>query len=228
MSAQGILIADDLPLFREALKLAVSQVLQDCDIYEADSVASLFAALERLRHLDLVLLDLAMPGAQGFSALVQTRAHYPTVPVIVISGRDDASIVERTLAHGASGVVPKSSPVESIVGAVKAVLRGELWMPRRMGGETQTPVLERSEADAASRLATLTPQQFRVLSMVSAGLLNKQIAAELDLTEATIKAHMTAIMQKLGAGNRTQAVLFAQKLALDQSAFNSGLPRSRE
>jgi DNA-binding NarL/FixJ family response regulator len=146
----------------------------------------------------------------------------------VISGRDDASIVERTLAHGASGFVPKSSPVDSIVGAVKAVLRGELWMPRRMGGETQAPALDRSEADAASRLATLTPQQFRVLSMVSAGLLNKQIAAELDLSEATIKAHMTAIMQKLGAGNRTQAVLFAQKLALDQNAFSSGLPRARE
>jgi DNA-binding NarL/FixJ family response regulator len=221
MSAPGILIADDHPLFREALKLAVSQVLADCDIHEADSVASLFAALERLRQIDLLLLDLAMPGAQGFSALVQARSHYPAVPVVVISGRDDARIVERTLAHGAAGFVPKSSPVESIVEAIKSVLRGELWIPKRIAGshDAHAPMLDRSEADAASRLATLTPQQFRVLSMVSAGLLNKQIAAELELSEATVKAHMTAIMQKLGAGNRTQAVLFAQKLALDESAL---------
>jgi DNA-binding NarL/FixJ family response regulator len=221
MSAPGILIADDHPLFREALKLAVSQVLADCIIHEADSVASLFAALERLRQIDLLLLDLAMPGAQGFSALVQARAHYPAVPVVVISGRDDARIVERTLAHGAAGFVPKSSPVDSIVEAIKSVLRGELWIPRRIGSapDAQAVTLDRSEADAASRLAKLTPQQFRVLSMVSAGLLNKQIAAELELSEATVKAHMTAIMQKLGAGNRTQAVLFAQKLALDESAL---------
>jgi DNA-binding NarL/FixJ family response regulator len=222
MSAPGILIADDHPLFREALKLAVSQVLADCDIHEADSVASLFAALERLRQIDLLLLDLAMPGAQGFSALVQARAHYPAVPVVVISGRDDVRIVERTLAHGAAGFVPKSSPVDSIVEAIKSVLRGELWIPRRIGKSAETLTLDRSEADAASRLATLTPQQFRVLSMVSAGLLNKQIAAELELSEATVKAHMTAIMQKLGAGNRTQAVLFAQKLALDESALPRG------
>jgi DNA-binding NarL/FixJ family response regulator len=215
MSGQGILIADDHPLFREALKLAVAQVLPDCDIHEADSVASLFAALERLGQLDLLLLDLTMPGAQGFSALVQARAHYPAVPVIVISGRDDVHIIERTLAHGAAGFVPKSSPPEAIVEALKAVQRGELWIPKRV--ESTLASLDRSEADAASRLALLTPQQFRVLSMLSAGLLNKQIAAELNVSEATVKAHMTAIMQKLGAGNRTQAVLLAQRLALDQS-----------
>jgi DNA-binding NarL/FixJ family response regulator len=221
MTNQGILIADDHPLFREALKLAVAQVLPDWDIHEADSVASLFAALEKLKQLDLLLLDLTMPGAQGFSALVQARAHYPAVPVIVISGRDDSRIIERTLAHGAAGFVPKSSPPDSLVEAVKAVQRGELWIPRKAssGTEHAAATLDRQEADAASRLATLTPQQFRVLSMLSAGLLNKQIAAELNVSEATVKAHMTAVMQKLGAGNRTQAVLLAQRLALDQSTL---------
>jgi DNA-binding NarL/FixJ family response regulator len=217
MLTQGILIADDHPLFREALKLAVSHVLPDCEIHEADSVASLFATLERVPQLDLLLLDLNMPGAQGFSALVQARSHYPAVPVIVISGRDDGRIIERTLAHGAAGFVPKSSPPDAIGEAVKAIQRGELWVPRK--ASAGLPSLDGSEADAASRLATLTPQQFRVLSMVSSGLLNKQIAAELNVSEATIKAHMTAIMQKLGAGNRTQAVLMAQRLALDHSVL---------
>jgi DNA-binding NarL/FixJ family response regulator len=217
MLTQGILIADDHPLFREALKLAVGHVLPGCVIHEADSVASLFAALEKVPQLDLLLLDLNMPGAQGFSALVQARAHYPAVPIIVISGRDDSRIVERTQAHGAAGFVPKSSPPDAIGEAVKAVQHGELWFPRK---SVSTAVLDHSEADAATRLATLTPQQFRVLSMVSGGLLNKQIAAELNVSEATIKAHMTAIMQKLGAGNRTQAVLMAQRLSLDQSSLS--------
>lgn len=217
MSAQNILIADDHPLFREALKLAVAQFLPDCRIHEADSVASLFARLEGCPGLALLLLDLSMPGAQGFSALVQARAHFPAVPVIVISARDETRIIERTLAHGAAGFVPKSSPVESIVEAVQAVQRGESWVPRTADSPyTLTArTLGQGEADAASRLASLTPQQFRVLSMVSSGLLNKQIAAELSVSEATVKAHMTAIMQKLGAGNRTQAVLLAQRLALE-------------
>jgi len=212
-----VLIADDHPLFREALKFAVSQVLPNAVLDEAESVASLFVALEKNADLDLLLLDLNMPGAQGFSALIQTRAHYPTVPVIVISAREDRSVIYRTLAHGAAGFVPKSSSSQLLVAALKSVLRGEIWMPSQYGGIDAVTRLEGDEADAASRLATLTPQQFRVLSMVSAGLLNKQIGTELNISEATVKAHMTAIMQKLGVGNRTQAVLCAQRLSLDHN-----------
>jgi DNA-binding NarL/FixJ family response regulator len=223
-----VLIADDHPLFREALKFAVSQALPGAQIVEADSVDSLFAALEAHGQLELLLLDLSMPGAQGFSALVQARAHYPTVPVIVISAREDRDIIERTLAHGAAGFVPKSSPIAAISDALRVVLQGGVWMPaktsggivggivkERAGGERA--ILDSAEADAASRLGLLTPQQFRVLAMVSAGLINKQIGAELGVSEATVKAHMTAIMQKLGVTNRTQAVLLAQRLALDHT-----------
>lgn len=219
-----VLIADDHPLFREALKFAVSQTLPGAQIVEADCVDSLFAALDAHGQLELLLLDLGMPGAHGFSALVQARAHYPTVPVIVISAREDRNIIERTLAHGAAGFVPKSSPIAAIADALRAVLQGGVWMPVQAGGSiikertaSSGAILDDAEADAASRLATLTPQQFRVLSMLSAGLLNKQIGAELGVSEATVKAHMTAIMQKLGVTNRTQAVLLAQHLALDHT-----------
>lgn len=219
-----VLIADDHPLFREALKFAVSQALLGAQIVEADSVDSLFAALEAHGQLELLLLDLSMPGAQGFSALVQARAHYPTVPVIVISAREDRDIIERTLAHGAAGFVPKSSPIAAIADALRVVLQGGVWMPAKTGGgivkeraSGDRAVLDSAEADAASRLGLLTPQQFRVLAMVSAGLINKQIGAELGVSEATVKAHMTAIMQKLGVTNRTQAVLLAQRLALDHT-----------
>lgn len=219
-----VLIADDHPLFREALKFAVSQALLGAQIVEADSVDSLFAALEAHGQLELLLLDLSMPGAQGFSALVQARAHYPTVPVIVISAREDRDIIERTLAHGAAGFVPKSSPIAAIADALRVVLQGGVWMPAKTGGGIvkertggDRAVLDSAEADAASRLGLLTPQQFRVLAMVSAGLINKQIGAELGVSEATVKAHMTAIMQKLGVTNRTQAVLLAQRLALDHT-----------
>jgi DNA-binding NarL/FixJ family response regulator len=218
---QLVVIADDHPLFREALKLAVTQALPGAKIAEADSVASLFATLEAQLEVELLLLDLNMPGAQGFSALVQARAHYPTVPVIVISGREDANIVARTLAHGAAGFVPKSAPIAVIVEALRAVVQGSLWMPpgsqSGLMASGDGPALEQGEDDAAQKIAKLTPQQFRVLSMLCAGLLNKQIAAELGVTEATVKAHMTAIMEKLGASNRTQAVLLAQRLALDQT-----------
>jgi DNA-binding NarL/FixJ family response regulator len=219
-----VLIADDHPLFREALKFAVSQALLGAQIVEADSVDSLFAALEAHGQLELLLLDLSMPGAQGFSALVQARAHYPTVPVIVISAREDRDIIERTLAHGAAGFVPKSSPIAAISDALRVVLQGGVWMPAKTSGgivkeraSGERAILDSAEADAASRLGLLTPQQFRVLAMVSAGLINKQIGAELGVSEATVKAHMTAIMQKLGVTNRTQAVLLAQRLALDHT-----------
>lgn len=213
-----VLIADDHPLFRDALKVAVSQALPGVQISEADSVDSLFEALDANNDLELLLLDLNMPGAHGFSALVQARAHYPTVPVIVISAQDEPSISARTLAHGAAGFVSKSAPITTLVEALRTVLNGGIWSDRHAAQPqiNSHDILDRVEADAATRMALLTPQQFRVLSMLSAGLLNKQIANALNVSEATVKAHMTAIMQKLGARNRTQAVLMAQRLAIEK------------
>jgi len=214
---RAVLIADDHPLFRDALKLAVTQAIPGTHIIEADSVDSLFVALESNPDLELLLLDLNMPGAQGFNALVQARAHFPAVPIVVISAREDRHIMHRALGHGAAAFVPKSASIDLIIAALRAVLSGDTWLPPSVPHESASLSLNHAEAEATSRLATLTPQQFRVLSMLSAGLLNKQIAGELAVSEATVKAHVSAVMQKLGVGNRTQAVLLAQKLSLDQA-----------
>ncbi|MEO8019058.1 MAG: response regulator transcription factor [Pseudomonadota bacterium] len=214
-----IIIADDHPLFREALKLAISQALTGAQTFEADTVDSLLAALHAHPEIDLLLLDLGMPGAHGFSALVQARAHYPAVPVVVISGREDQDIAQRTLVHGAAAFIAKSASVPTIIDALQTILRGGIWNPPETRlAASRANSINPDEADAARRVASLTPQQFRVMSMLCSGQSNKRIALQLDVSEATVKAHMTAILEKMGAENRTQAVLIAQRLALHQFA----------
>lgn len=210
--APTILIADDHPLFREALKGAVARLLPQARLLEADSAEALYALAPLHPDADLLLLDLNMPGAQGYSTLVHLRAAQPQLPVIVVSAREEPSVMRRALDHGAAGFIPKSSDSLTIGIAIATVLEGGTWAPESAG---QAAGVDTEEAQVAERLRDLTPQQFRVLAMVSTGLLNKQIAYELDVSEATVKAHMTAVMRKLGVGNRTQAVLLAGKLALD-------------
>jgi DNA-binding NarL/FixJ family response regulator len=222
-----IVIADDHPLFREALKLAVTHALIGAKVAEADSAAALFSALEGNDEVDLVLLDLGLPDAQGFSALVQARATYPSVPVVVISGREEPDIAARTVAHGAAGFVPKSAAGGTMVEALRTVLSGGLWMPPHLAPPDRNHAqgvapLDAAEAEAATLVSRLTPQQFRVLVMLCSGLQNKQIGLQLNVTEATVKAHMRAIMEKFGASNRTQVVLIAQRLSLDQPDKQSG------
>jgi DNA-binding NarL/FixJ family response regulator len=205
-----ILIADDHPLFRDALRGAVARALPGAVLLEAESVSSLLALAEAHPETDLLLLDLNMPGAQGFSALVHLRATFPSLPVIVVSAHEDPGIVRRAIGHDAAGYIPKSSSLEIIVEALGAVLDGNTWLPA--GLDLEAVDLDRDEADLARRVSELTPQQFRVLGMLCTGLLNKQIAWELGVSEATVKAHMTAILRKLGASNRMQAVLLAGRL----------------
>ena len=211
-SAPTILVADDHPLFREALKGAVSKLLPDARLVESDRADALFASADDHPEADLVLLDLNMPGAHGFSALVHLRAMQPQLPVVVVSAREEASVVRRALEHGAAGFIPKSAGPAVIREAIAAVLEGGHWAPEAaQGAEGLAP----EEAQIAGRLRELTPQQFKVLGMLGSGLLNKQIAHALGVSEATVKAHMTAILRKLGASNRTQAVLMAGRLAVD-------------
>jgi DNA-binding NarL/FixJ family response regulator len=210
-----ILVADDHPLFREALRGAVLRVLPDARLYEADSVAALFSLVEREPDADLLLLDLTMPGAHGFSALVHLRAHYTQLPVMVVSAREEPAVMRRALDHGAVGFLPKSADATTLGKAIGAVLAGDRWAPP---AAQKAPAAGMEEHDAAQRIRELTPQQFRVMQMLGDGLLNKQIAYELGVSEATIKAHMTAIMRKLGASNRTQSVLIAGRLAVDPEA----------
>lgn len=207
-----IIVADDHPLFREALRGAVSRVLPGAVLREADSVDALYALVEAEPDADLLLLDLTMPGAQGFSALVHLRALHPQLPIVVVSAREEPAVMRRALDHGAVGFIPKSADAATLGTAIQAVLDGDRWAP---AAAMSAPAAAAEEHDAARRLRDLTPQQFRVLQMVGTGLLNKQIGYELNVSEATVKAHVTAILRKLGANNRTQAVLIAGRLALD-------------
>jgi DNA-binding NarL/FixJ family response regulator len=208
-----ILIADDHPLFRDALKRAVTQAVPEAILFDADSVAALQTLIEMHPDAELLLLDLHMPGANGFSALAHVRGQQPGLPVVMVSAQEDERVIRRAMGHGASGYIPKSASVDTIVTAVRRVLDGDVWLPPHLVGAAVT--LESAEATAAARIAELTPQQFRVLGMIAEGLLNKQIAYELNVSEATIKAHMTAIMRKLHVSNRTQVALLAQHLALE-------------
>jgi DNA-binding NarL/FixJ family response regulator len=210
MPSYDILIADDHPLFRSALLQALTLGLGgDLRLAEAETIAELEAHLAVKPDWDLVLLDLNMPGAHGFSGLVLLRGQYPQIPVVMVSAQEDPAVVARAREFGASGFIPKSSSLPSIQTAVQAVLDGEHWWPASI----QVPAAVSAEARAASAgLASLTPQQFRVLAMVCDGLLNKQIAWELSVSEATIKAHVTAIFRKLGVRTRTQAAMLLQQL----------------
>ena len=209
MAAYSIIIVDDHPLFRDALRQALSDKFSDLIISEAGSLDGLSGALEGKSETDLVLLDLAMPGVKGFSGLMYLRAQYPEIPVVVVSANEDPSAIRRCIEFGASGFIPKSLPVETIREAVRTVLEGEVWTPPDLDlGE----VGDGEITDLVVRLATLTPQQVRVLMMLSEGLLNKQIAYKLSVSEATIKAHVSAILQKLGVDSRTQAVIAVNKI----------------
>lgn len=204
-----IVIADDHPLFREALATAIRRVEPDAEIIERDTLAGARAALMMPGVTDLLLLDLKMPDCEGFAGLVGIRADFPVTPVAVVSASEDASTIRRALAFGASGFIPKSASLEDMGSALLAILAGDDWAPA-------TPVDPEPEGHAMEgRIASLTPSQVRILMGLKKGLLNKQIAFELGVTEATIKAHMTGIFRKLGVMNRTQAVLAARSLRLD-------------
>ncbi|MGP4843525.1 LuxR C-terminal-related transcriptional regulator [Marinobacter sp. 1Y8] len=212
---QQIIIADDHPLFRAALRQAVSEAVPDAQMIEVDSIKTLQASILEHPDADLVLLDLNMPGAHGFSGLVFMRGQYPGLPVVVVSGSEELQVMRRSIDYGASGFIPKSAPLPTITAAIQDVLDGEVWLPPGVADK-----IDRMHADVtdfSDKLASLTPQQFRVLGMLAEGLLNKQIAYDLDVSEATVKAHITAVFRKLGVRNRTQAVIAIQQMEIDPS-----------
>ena len=212
MPPPTLLVADDHPLFRAALIQVLHDRFAPLQTLEAASAATLGQALQDHPEVELVLLDLAMPGARGFSALLHVRGEYPQVPVVVISSNDHPRVIRRAQQFGAAGFIPKSAPAEDMGAAIRAVLDGGSWFPPMAA--------ERSEADAelAARLAQLTPQQFRVLLCLADGLLNKQIAHELGLAENTVKVHVTAILKKLECYSRTQAAVLVKSLETEPEA----------
>lgn len=201
-----VLVADDHPLMRAALRQAVSQSIADAEIIEASDFPQVESTLGRGAAPDLILLDLHMPGGNGLIGLVMLRNDHPAVPVVVVSATEDAATIQRAMECGASGFVPKSAPITRIGEAVRAVLDGEIWAPPVARNE--------EEGQLAQRVASLSPQQLRVLAGIVEGKLNKQIAYEMNVAETTVKAHITVILRRLGVISRTQAALLASQLSL--------------
>ena len=209
MPAARLIIVDDHPLFRGALNQALSSALPGAVIEEAGSLDELTGMLAGGCDADMVLLDLAMPGVQGLSGLLYLRAEHPQVPVVVVSATEDRATIRRCLEFGASGFIPKSEPVDRIRAAVQSVLAGTVWTPPGIDLSQAAPAVS---PDLLARISALTPQQLRVLMMLSEGLPNKLIAYKLNVSEATIKAHVSQILNKLGVDSRTQAVIAINRL----------------
>lgn len=209
MSELTIIIADDHPLFRGALRQAVTGLDGKHTIIEAGDFEAARLAAEDKRDADLMLLDLAMPGVSGFSGLMALRAEFSSLPIVIVSATDDSTTVRRSIELGASGFISKSAGIDDIRMGIHAVLQGDVWTP-----EAHHHVKEHDPdvSDLINRLRTLTPQQSRVLGMLAEGLLNKQIAYALSVSEATIKAHVSAILLKLKVDSRTQAVIQFSKI----------------
>jgi len=210
MTVLRLVIADDHPLFRDALRVTIAQGYPKAEITEADSFDALRARLEAAPDTDLVLLDLKMPGMHGLSGLLFMRAAFAAVPVAIISAEEQKTIVRRALEMGAVGYIPKSTGADGIRAALRALLSGGAWIP---DGLSHADAGKDDETPLPARLARLTPQQIRVLMMLSEGYQNKKIANMLGVSEATAKAHVSAILEKLEVDNRTQAVILAREIA---------------
>ena len=215
MSSPTIIIAEDHPMFRGALALMLRRLMPGANLAEVASHDELERALANPGAVRLVLLDLHMPGANGLSSLVFLRGEYPDVPVAIISGGAYTETIDRARQLGAAAFISKSASVETISQAVSCVIRGEAWFakgdsaPAKPGSRLQ------------DQITTLTPQQFRVLKYLADGLLNKQIADKLDVSEGTVRAHVTAILRKLGVSTRTQAALLVTELDLESEAADA-------
>lgn len=209
-----LLIADDHPLYRLALAQAVRGVIDGGVVAEAGSLEEARATLAAQPDTDLVLLDLHLPDSHGLMGLAALRGEFPSVAVVMISAHDDPATIRRALAYGAAGFIPKRAGMDELQAALRAVLDCEEWLPPALRADVEALPGSREDADLSARLATLTPQQFKVLARVAEGRLNKQIADELGIQERTVKAHMSAIFEKLGVRNRTQAGVLLRSLEL--------------
>ncbi len=209
------LIIDDHPLFREAIQIALRVVSQKAEIHEATTIDDAVEMIAgRRRGYDLALLDLSLPGTSGFEGLLLLRTRFPRLPILVISAHDDPRIVREAMSHGISGFVSKAAKKGEIARAATLVLAGGVYVPDWFEKASAPVAFE--DGELMTRLSSLTPQQMRVLQMLRQGLLNKQIAHELDVGETTVKAHVSEILRKLGVFSRTQAVIEAAKIDFDR------------
>ena len=211
-----IIIADDHPLFRQALLTTLKPKFAKAKWLEAQTIEAQLQQLQSYPNADLLLLDLNIPGGHGFNNLVNVRKQFPQIPVIMISAHEDNETIAKAIEFGAAGFIPKSTPIDTIYSAIIDVLQGNVWLP----GQYKKPSFGEEHIDIAERVNSLTQQQHKILMMFGEGMLNKQIAYDLHVSEATIKAHATAIFKKLNVRNRTQAVIAISQLDLIETGFN--------
>jgi DNA-binding NarL/FixJ family response regulator len=210
------LIADDHPLFRAALRQAITSLFE-AGIEEVGDFNATLNILEKM-DFDIVFLDLHMPHHQGLEGVLKIRQHFPNTLCVIVSAEESLDIVHKAMQLGASGFIPKSSDLDTIATATQHILLGEDWIPAHL---PHTSVLNDTMQNFAQRLATLTPTQIIVLEYMSAGLLNKQIAYQLAISESTVKHHSSAVLKKLGLNNRTQAgVLYKQFMEIPEPSLS--------
>ena len=217
----SFLVVDDHPLFREAIQLAIGVAYPDARMVEATSIAAAKEAIAREEPFDLVLLDLSMPGTHGFDGLLELRTAHPKLPIVIVSALEDPRIVHEAMTCGAAGFIYKSARKPELVQAIRDVMGGSVSLPK---GYEPPQALSQSPrtSDLSKRLASLTPQQLRVLLMLRQGKLNKQIAYELDVGETTVKAHVSEILRKLNVASRTQAVIEVQRMDFEALMKDAG------
>jgi len=209
-------VADDHPLFRNAMLEVIKQHYPDSSVNESMDLDSTIRDLEKNDETDLLLLDLRMPGSQDLFGLIMVREKFPSIPVAIISAIEEPDTINRAIGHGACGYIPKSCSPQTIHLAIEEMLHGGRWIPEEFR-DSITPV-DSEEKDLAAKIATLTPQQYKVLCYLREGWLNKQIGFEMGVTEATVKAHISGIFRKLGITNRTQAVIMLSKMSLSENS----------
>lgn len=214
----NLLIADDHPLYRDALRGALSLSLEGLKLHEAGDFTQTIGLLEN-HDIDLLLLDLHMPGSSDLYGLIRIRKLFPELPVAVVSGLEDPQIIAKVMKTGALGFIPKTISASQIANAVQSMLEGDIWLQSDITNQLSS--VDNEFSDLVDKVASLTPAQYKVLCCMRDGLLNKQIGFKLDIAEATVKAHVTAMFRKLGINNRSQAVLIASQLHLEPPEIES-------
>ncbi|UUO24798.1 response regulator transcription factor [Colwellia sp. M166] len=213
MSTAKVIIADDHPLFRTALKQAIVECIDDDETLEVDNFHDLLKEVSNNSNLELVFLDLHMPGNDGFTGLTQLQNHFPDIVVIMVSSDDNSETMQKAINFGAAAFIPKSADLATIAQAIDTVLEGGIWLPEHIEFNADQQI-DIAHQKLAKQLSQLTPQQYIVLTQIADGQLNKQIAYDLDIKETTVKKHVSAILLKLEVNNRTLAGLAYQQLML--------------
>lgn len=207
------LVADDHPLYREALISALQNNFEKARYFESDSLDTTVSNLNRHRAMSIILLDLNMPGCENFYGLLKVRQRFPDIPVAIVSATETLSVVSQAMEFGAAAYIPKTTRTADVVEAINLVLKGETWLPAKF--RDSVAMVHDEIIDVAEQVKGLTPKQFKVLRLVRKGLMNKQIAAQLSVTEATVKAHISSIFKQFNVKSRTQILIKIEKLQLE-------------